>query len=154
MRLVDSGKSLLVLCAALLSACGVSVDKAMVIDVPGDSMSLEWSGAGKDELPDQAHLYRFRGKEYVLLENGDKIGGYMPLQIASRSAGDIELRALDPKRVAYRIKRMKLPLTYRKLWLRQEIYLEAGLFEKLLAQHEGAIFQKGVAVRMQKIKDD
>jgi hypothetical protein len=180
MRLFSSGKCLLVLCAALLSACGVSVeqgagekiavpaevggkwqvqvkdsvDKAMVIDVQGDSMSLEWSGAGKDDLPGQAHLYRFRGKEYVLIDNGGKIGGYTPLQIASRSAGDIELRALDPKRVAYRLKRMKLPVTYRKLWLRQEIYLDAGLFEKLLTQHEAAIFQKGTAVHLQKIKAD
>ncbi|MDC8756394.1 hypothetical protein [Janthinobacterium fluminis] len=179
MRLFSPAQGILILCAALLSACGVSVeqgagdkvaipaevagkwqvqvkdsaDKAMQIAAAGDTMSLQWSGAGKDDLPGTAFLYQFRGKEYVLIDNGEKAGGYTPLQVSSRSASDIKLRALDPKRVALRLKKMKSPVTYRKQWLRQEIYLEAGMFEKLLTLHEEAIFQKEIAIHMQKLPE-
>ncbi|WP_317201711.1 hypothetical protein [Janthinobacterium sp.] len=180
MRVLPLAKLLLILCAALLSACGVSVeraagpaiaipadiagawqvrikdsiDKKLLVGADGDRLTLQWMGAGKEDLPAQAQLHQFQGREYLAVKNPEKDGSALVMLVSARDGADIALRPLDPRRVAAALKKLRRPVERRNLWMRKEIYLDAATFEKLLGLHGAGLFDEKQTVQLHKVPAD
>lgn len=165
---------------AVLSACGVSVEQApgskvrasaalsgnwdTSIDLPGaqrgilsitpsaDELVVQWSGKGAEGVSATAALFEHKGKQYVAVSNSPQAGGYFILRIEDISADQIRARALDGERTAQLLKQMKRPAVYRELWLHKELFLDKATFAALMEHHADALFDKGVAITLDKVR--
>jgi hypothetical protein len=163
-----------------LAACGVSVEQVPGTMIPaapamfgqwraeirlaevkkgvlnaepaGEAIALSWSGDEAGGLASKARIFTYRQNNYVAIEDGAAKPGYFILKIVQQNDTSITLRGLDVRRADTLLKREKLPVVYKKLWLHNELYLSKQAFEKLLQVGESELFADGTAVTLSKVR--
>ena len=130
-----------VLGTAVLAACGVSVEQAgerpggQAAVLPAEPVARP-SGAPDADLhlavdDRHAYLYRVGGSDYVSLGARAPHGARLPLKAARGQAKAIRLLAADPAQARAILRSLKLPASQRKLWMGEEIVLDAASYERL-----------------------
>lgn len=125
------------LSAALLTACGVSLEQTSVApviieaqasDVLEQAAQLPADGEGR-----HAYLHRVGGHDYVSLSQHGPEGGLPILTGTQRHAHAIRLLAADPAQARAILRSLRLPAKQRKLWAGEEIVLDAASYDMLQA---------------------
>ncbi len=176
MNMIWKGKLAILLLAAALSACGVSVEappgrkvapgtllagkweatvalpdappRTLTVKPAGDQLSVQWNGT--DDATGTAALFEFEGRQYLSLNDNPPAEGFFIVRIESQSSTQVKLRALDGERAAQLLKEMKLPVVYRDQWLHKELFLDKASFRALMEQHPDAMFANGLAITLDK----
>ncbi len=177
MNMIWKGKLAVLLLAAVLSACGVSVEappgrkvapgtllsgtwkatvalpdappRTLTVKPAGDQLSVQWNATG--EATGTAALFEFGGKQYLALNDNPPADGFFIVRIESQSNTRVNLRALDGERAAQLLKEMTLPVVYRDQWLHKELFLDKATLQALLEQHPDTVFANGLAITLDKV---
>lgn len=128
------------LATALLAACGVSLQQPAG-QLAASPPALDAAAPAPAEKPlslavdeHHAYLYRVGGSDYVSL--GERAPQDAPLprkKVVAAKAKAIRLLAADPAQARAILRSLKLPASQRKLWMGEEIVLDAASYERLRA---------------------
>ena len=123
------------LMTTLLTACGVSLEQTSVapiapavVEAPEPDAQLPADGDGR-----HAYLHRVGGHDYVSLSQHGPEGGLPILTGTQRHVHAIRLLAADPAQARAILRSLRLPANRRKLWVGEEIVLDAASYELLQA---------------------
>ena len=125
------------LSTALLAACGVSLEQTSAAPSIAEAQSGDVQEPVAQPVAEgegrHAYLHRVGGHDYVSLSQDGPEGGLPILTGSQRHAHAIRLLAADPAQVRAILRSLRLPASQRKLWVGEEIMLDAASYDMLQA---------------------
>lgn len=122
------------------------------VEPSGDELLVHWESKADEGASARAAMFEYRGRRYMALTHGPHANGYFMLRIEDISVDQIRAHALDGARAEQLLTLLNLPVVYRELWLQKELFLDKASFAQLMDRHADALFDKGVAVTLTKIR--
>lgn len=165
--------------AALVCACGVSVEQppgnkvhaavltgnwdtsihvkgvergVLSIQATGDDLLLQWRGSGNEGASAHSAVFAYGGRQYLAINNSPGPAGYGLMRLDDVSSERIQAHMLDGERAAQLLAQINRPVVYRDRWLHKELFLDKAAFAALMESHADALFDKGIAVTLDKVR--